>query len=280
MSRNTVKKICSEHQIEIPRKGRPSFVLSPKQEHWIKTYRKKVNIGYQKTSRISKRYEEYITEWEMRRFYDLNDQYLFQRKTDSKEKHLNRFVAKFAGQTWHTDIHYLKKQKDEENQLYLIAFIDDRTRKILHHEILQDKSGLSAANALVNALQKASKPCYMVIDNGAEFIGVNFQRVLKEHDILQHRIHVYTPEENCKIERWWQTLERAATQPLAEPYLTFLVDEYNRMWDHLGLKEMTGKYMTPEEAWLTMEHWENQPESALGYEYNSELYSYEVVPNQ
>ena len=35
--------------------------------------------------------------------------------------------------------------------------------------------------------------------------------------------------------------------------------------------------MTPEEAWCKMIHWENQPFESLGYEYNNEMYSYEVI---
>ena len=159
----------------------------------------------------------------------------------------------------------------------MIAFIDDRTRKILHHEILRDKSGPTVVNALVHALNKAPKPHYMVIDNGTEFICVNFQQVLAANMIIEHRIHVYTPQENGKIERWWQTLEKSATQPLVEPYLTWLVGEYNEKWDHHSLKELTGKFITPDEAWTSMEHWENHLDS-LGYEYNQKLYSVEVVP--
>ena len=268
MGRKTVQRLCELYHIQYPLRGRKPIVLGSEQEKWIEDYRKKANIGYQKLSRISMRYDEGISEWTMRKYYDNNERYLFKHTPDPVNQHTKRFVAKFAGQTWHTDLHYLKKQKNEDEQLYLIAFIDDRTRKILHHGILDDKAGLTVANALVQALQKAPKPRYMVIDNGKEFIGLNFQRVLEEHDILEHRIHVYTPEENGKIERWWQTLERCATQPLVEPYLSFLVGEYNGKWDHLGLKELTGKHMTPDEAWNSMEHWENQPESSLGYEYS------------
>lgn len=42
-------------------------------------------------------------------------------------------------------------------------------------------------------------------------------------------------------------------------------------------KELTGQPMTPEEAWCKMIHWENQPFESLGYEYNNEMYSYEVI---
>ena len=91
------------------------------------------------------------------------------------------------------------------------------------------------------------------------------------------RIHAYTPQENGKIERWWKTIEHSATSPLVEPYLSYIINEYNTKWEHCSLKELTGQPMTPEEAWCKMIHWENQPFESLGYEYNNEMYSYEVI---
>ena len=269
MSRETLKKFCEEHNIAIPTKGRgrPSLSITPEQEEWISNYRRRANIGYHQMSRISSRYDVNVSDWGMRKNFEENERFLFKRKQSPKNEHPKRFVAKYAGQTWHTDLHYLKKEENEEKQRYIIAFIDDRTRKILHHEILDDKSGPTVANALVHALNAAPKPRYMVIDNGTEFIGVNFQQVLLSNDILEHRIHAYTPQENGKIERWWQTLEKSASQPIAEPYLTWLIGEYNSKWDHISLKELTGKFMTPDEAWSSMEHWENHADT-LGYDYS------------
>ena len=35
-------------------------------------------------------------------------------------------------------------------------------------------------------------PRFIIIDNGTEFIGENFQRILKDYGIQVHRIHAYT----------------------------------------------------------------------------------------
>jgi transposase InsO family protein len=48
----------------------------------------------------------------------------------------------------------------------------------------------------------------MTIDKDREFVGEDFQRTLKEHGIQQWRTGPYTPEQNGKMEGWWQTLER------------------------------------------------------------------------
>ena len=80
-------------------------------------------------------------------------------------------------------------------------------------------------------------PRFIIIDNGTEFIGENFQRILKDYGIQVHRIHAYTPQENGKIERWWKTIEHSATSPLVEPYLSYIINEYNTKWEHCSLKE-------------------------------------------
>ena len=49
------------------------------------------------------------------------------------------------------------------------------------------------------------------------------------------RTHPYTLQENGKVEIWWQTLERSKTQPLCEPYLSQLINEYNHKWVHKGV---------------------------------------------
>lgn len=279
MSRNTVKKICKNNDIPIPKKGRPLKRISDEQKQWVDHYRALFNLGYKKMSRVSFRYNMNISEWNMRKYYEENDLYIFMHefKPDPKEEHSNRFTAKFAGQSWHTDLHYLKIQSNEEKQKYLIAFIDDRTRKILYYEVLNDKCGLTVSNSLIKALQSSPPPRFIIIDNGTEFIGENFQRILKDYGIQVHRIHAYTPQENGKIERWWKTIEHSATSPLVEPYLSYIINEYNTKWEHCSLKELTGQPMTPEEAWCKMIHWENQPFESLGYEYNNEMYSYEVI---
>ena len=44
-------------------------------------------------------------------------------------------------------------------------------------------------------------------------------------------------QENGKIERWWKTIEHSATSPLVEPYLSYIINEYNTKWEHCSLKE-------------------------------------------
>ena len=103
----------------------------------------------------------------------------------------------------------------------------------------------ATARALRKALKYNSKPNEIVIDNGKEFIGKDFQNVLRKKTIKDYRIHVGQPEENGKIERFWKTLENTL---INRSQLDEFVQEYNTVWNHRGLKEMTGIKMTQEEA--------------------------------
>ena len=58
MSRQTLKRFCERNQIQLRGPGRPPIVLSPNQEQWIIDYRANANLGYQKISRVSGRYDQ------------------------------------------------------------------------------------------------------------------------------------------------------------------------------------------------------------------------------
>ena len=65
----------------------------------------------------------------------------------------------------------------------------------------------STANEFIKCLQKWKKPHMITVDNGSEFIGKQFTDVAHQYKIKFHRIHVREPEENGKVERFWQTLD-------------------------------------------------------------------------
>jgi len=56
-------------------------------------------------------------------------------------------------------LHSIKKIVNNEEKCYqIIALIDDRSRKIFHSEILENKACLSTANQLQIALEKWPRP--------------------------------------------------------------------------------------------------------------------------
>jgi transposase InsO family protein len=245
--------------------GRPLDLPTELEIELVKRYKAEFDCGYQRTAEALTRRGSPMTSHRAQVIFELEGLYQYERDYQEENQHPNRFVAKYANQLWHTDLHYWDKVTVDgiTKRTYVIAFIDDRTRKILHTEVLPDKSMKQTASALQNALNNNRKPHMIVIDNGKEFIGEDFQRVLRDNGIQVHRIHVGVPEENAKIERWWGTLERTIVD---HSKLQSFVNEYNTAWSHRGLKRLAGKKMTPEEAWNTFEHYEGKEDLIIVYE--------------
>lgn len=63
----------------------------------------------------------------------------------------------------------------------MISFIDDATRFIIHAEILPAKNSPLGANALKNALKTGLKTCFLHPNNGGEFAGKEFQKVMEDN---------------------------------------------------------------------------------------------------
>lgn len=67
----------------------------------------------------------------------------------------------------------------------------------------------STSRALMNALDHVNAPECLVSDNGLEFVGCQYQRVLKEFHIRHWTTIPYNLEQNGKCERVWWTLEQS-----------------------------------------------------------------------
>ena len=262
ISRKTVHQICEIEQIQIPKRGRPAKEIQQSQVDFVLSYRESFNVGYQRMAQVSKVYTVPITKHQMVSIYKNNELFLYQKNIKKENCHKKMFTAKYVNQLWHTDIHYVTINSERH---YLIGFIDDRSRFLLHFEIIPVKTSALASNALLNAIGKYSKPKMITIDNGKEFIGKLFQNVLIVYGIKCFKTHPYTPEQNGKIERFWETLEKSAKHELSGKYLEQIVSEYNSVWPHNSLHKLTGKAMTPLEAWNTMEKWNGQDDAKIEY---------------
>jgi transposase InsO family protein len=136
-------------------------------------------------------------------------------------------------------------------------------------EKLLEKTSKAAAEARKRALKSHQKPYSITMDNGGEFIGPEFQDVLAQSSIKQHRIHPHNPEENGKIERLWFTLECSIVD---RNDLDGWVNEYNTCWPHSSLKKLDVRHraLTPSEAWSMWERLEGHQESELTIDYVTE----------
>ena len=110
---------------------------------------------------------------------------------------------------------------------YLVCFMDEYSRYLVHHEVLTGMDGKTvslAGQAAIDQLPKGAdgrplaKPVIQS-DNGSGYIAREFLQVLKENGLGHHRIKPHCPEENGTMERANRTLR----ERLEEEELTSLL---------------------------------------------------------
>ncbi|KAH0787715.1 IS3 family transposase [Histomonas meleagridis] len=226
-------------------------------------YKDKYHVGYQRTAESAKRHNIATTEWSVRKIFTEQKLLCYKKPEKLPKEHLRLFVAKYANQLWHADIHYVTI---EGEQFYLLGFIDDRSRFLIYYEVLSSKTSEACATALIKALGSVvHRPKMLTIDNGGEFTGNPFQFILQLYGIEDYRTHPYTPEENGKIERFWLTIERAKGPNVAWsiPKINSIIHEYNYFWTHRSLRKLTHQSSTPYEAWRTMDRYTGQTDACI-----------------
>lgn len=153
-------------------------------------------------------------------------------------------------QIWATDLMYLTIA---EAQYYLVNFIDEYSRYLVHWELLPSMDGHSISIAAQQALetlpmneegQVTTQPIIRS-DNGSGYISREFGGLLEHHGLTHHRIKPHCPEENGVMERCHRTLREAIEEHElggryeAEEAVHKIVDHYNTERLHSALNFQT-----------------------------------------
>ena len=117
-------------------------------------------------------------------------------------------------QIWATDIKYTWVGGRD---YFLVCFLDEYSRYIVHHELLWTMDGPAvsvAAQAAVETLPrdatgKLLETPLIRSDNGSCYISREFGAVLDEHELSHKRIKPHCPEENGLMERANRTINEA-----------------------------------------------------------------------
>ena len=140
------------------------------------------------------------------------------RRREEEEK------ASRPNQIWATDIKYVWVG---ERHYFLVSFLDEYSRYIVHHELLWGMDGATvsvAAQAALETLPKDAEGKLLVkpeirSDNGSCYISREFGGVLDEHGLSHRRIKPHCPEENGLMERANRTLGEALEEEELTDYL-------------------------------------------------------------
>ena len=151
---------------------------------------------------------------------------------------------------WGTDLMYLKIG---ERTYYLVNFIDEYSRYVVHWELLSRMDGHSVSLAAQRALERLPrneqgellrKPTIRS-DNRSGFICGEFTGLLTHHGLTHHRIKPHCPEENGVVERYNRTMREGIEEHDlsgrydSEAVIESLVDHYTTVRLHSSLEFQT-----------------------------------------
>jgi putative transposase len=165
------------------------------------------------------------------------------RKKRSREDHEK---ASRPDEIWGTDLMHLKVN---DQTYYFVAFIDEYSRYIVHHELLSSMDGVTlslAAQRAVETLPRTKSGELSVrpeirSDNGSGYISKEFHGLLEHHGLTHHKITPHCPEENGVMERANRTFREAleevepSSRFEAEDALGRIITHYNEERLHSSL---------------------------------------------
>ena len=118
-----------------------------------------------------------------------------------------RFVFEIANDCWQTDVligPYLLID-GKKKCTYLIAFLDDASRLLLHGEFFFAENALSLQTVLRKAILKRGIPKRIFTDNGKIFISLQLRLICASLGIVLSHSRPYSPASKGKIERVFRT---------------------------------------------------------------------------
>lgn len=139
-----------------------------------------------------------------------------------------RFQRRERGDLWHSDIKFgpFLTIGGEKKQIYLVTFLDDATRYIVHGEFYDSLDQTTVEDCFRKAILKEGLPRRVYFDNGKQYRTVWMERACAVLGIKLLYAKPYSPESTGKIERFNRTVEsfldEAALKNLKSP------EDYNK----------------------------------------------------
>lgn len=117
-----------------------------------------------------------------------------------------RFVHRHRNRLWHSDVKYGPYlpigPNGAKKQVYLVTFIDDATRLVLHGEFYPTLDAVIVEDCFRNAIHKFGVPETVYFDNGKQYRTKWMTRACSKLGIRLLFAKPYSPESTGKVERF------------------------------------------------------------------------------
>ncbi|MDD4239489.1 MAG: DDE-type integrase/transposase/recombinase [Desulfotomaculaceae bacterium] len=146
-----------------------------------------------------------------------------------------RFQKKYRNQLWHSDIKYgpyLPIGKDgAKKQVYLVTFVDDATRFVLHGQFYPVLDQVIVEDAFRQAILKYGVPEKVYFDNGSQYRTKWMIRACAKMGIRLIYAKPYSPEATGKVERFNRVVDSFLSEAaLEKPKTLEKLNELFQVW--------------------------------------------------
>lgn len=139
---------------------------------------------------------------------------------------------------WHSDIKYGPYLPigpgGAKKQVYLVSFIDDATRFVLHAEFYPTLDHVIVEDCFRKAILKYGVPDSVYFDNGKQYRTKWMTRACSKLGIRLLYAKPYSPEATGKVEKFNQTVDSFLREAVLNKSQT--LDQFNRLF-HIWLEE-------------------------------------------
>jgi putative transposase len=179
-----------------------------------------------------------------------------------KETVARRFEAQHRNDLWMGDCQHTLHLPDPDNpdrrrQVYLLAFLDDYSRRVTHAEFYLQERLPKLEDCFKKAILRHGLPRAVYCDHGAIYVAAQFERICGELGVELIHSRPGRPQGRGKLEKWFQLINRSflpeALALIRAGKLTTL-DQLNELfwaWLHVGYDQRlhNATKQTPKQRW-------------------------------
>jgi len=146
-----------------------------------------------------------------------------------------RYQHRFRNQLWHSDIKYGPYLPigpgGAKKQVYLVTFIDDATRFVLHGEFYPTLDQSIVEDCFRQAITKYGVPEAVYFDNGRQYRTKRMSRICAKLGIRLLFAKPYSPEATGKVERFNRVVDSfLAEAALEKPQTLLKINQLFWVW--------------------------------------------------